>query len=122
MKLSAMFLVVSLVTGSQGLFTCSNGQQYPDDYQCDRRKDCADKSDEIGCVCYKGDIRVTGTGRLQAKGMWSCVYIIQYYPICAMCDFNRGNSGLQTTWVQLRYSNNVFSIWTIHNDSEMEQS
>ena len=35
-----------------GLFTCSNGQQIPDDFQCDDSKDCADKSDEIGCGKY----------------------------------------------------------------------
>ena len=49
-----MFAVVKsfLFLHFTGLFTCSNGQQKNDDYQCDRRKDCADKSDEIGCGKY----------------------------------------------------------------------
>ncbi|KAL5515144.1 hypothetical protein EMCRGX_G000269 [Ephydatia muelleri] len=53
-----------------------------DDYQCDRRKDCADKSDEIECVCYKGDIRVTGTGSTSSQGNVELCIHNQYYPIC----------------------------------------
>ena len=93
-----------------GLFTCSNDQQIPDDFQCDGSKDCANNSDELGnhvlyscliysfegtaalkacfsflfliSVCYKGDIHVTGTGSTSSQGNVELCIHNQYYPIC----------------------------------------
>ncbi|KAL5474645.1 hypothetical protein EMCRGX_G026626 [Ephydatia muelleri] len=62
-------------------FTCSNGNCIPAIYQCDRYNDCGDNSDEVGCICYEGDIRLLG-GPTVAQGTVELCIRNQYAAIC----------------------------------------
>eukprot|EP00731_Ephydatia_muelleri_P015095 Em0008g815a len=93
MKLLTAWLTVCLVSSSHVLciptaqctsneFACSNGNCILSTYQCDRDNDCGDNSDEIGCVCYAGDIRLTGTGSNVSKGNVELCILNQFNAIC----------------------------------------
>ncbi|KAL5491262.1 hypothetical protein EMCRGX_G016515 [Ephydatia muelleri] len=126
MKLLITWLIVCLVSRSQALcssnqFACSNGNCVPSTYQCDRYNDCADNSDEVGCVCYAGDIRLTGTGSTVSQGNVELCITNQFNAICGnvwsskdakvVCRQLGFNSSIATTVSQFGAATTDY-LWT----------